>query len=55
MKKHIQEMSESRAAMEVLTAKIRVEIQAAEYEKSHCFELFHKIYFIQIRISRCKV
>ncbi|CAF0745281.1 unnamed protein product [Adineta ricciae] len=32
MKKHIQEMSESRGAMEVLTAKIRVEIQAAESE-----------------------
>ncbi|UJR14680.1 hypothetical protein I4U23_001673 [Adineta vaga] len=30
MKKHIEEMSESRAAMEVLTAKIRVEIHAAE-------------------------
>lgn len=30
MKKHIQEMTESRSMMETLTAKIRKEIQAAE-------------------------
>jgi hypothetical protein len=31
MKKHIEEMSESRAMMETLTIKIRGEIQTAEY------------------------
>ena len=30
MKKHIQEMTESRGMMETLTAKIRKEIQTAE-------------------------
>ncbi len=31
MKKHIVEMDEARAMMEILTVKIRNEIQAAEY------------------------
>ncbi len=31
MKKHVVEMNESRAMMETLTAKIRGEIQTAEY------------------------
>ena len=45
MKKHIQEMSESRAAMEVLTAKIRVEIQAAEYEKKSLLRIISQNLF----------
>lgn len=37
MKKHLVEMDESRAMMETLTAKIRTEIQTAEYVQRRIF------------------
>ena len=42
MKKHIEEMAESRAMMEILTIKIRGEIQAAEYVMPDQYSLIKK-------------